>query len=172
MKNITNTVHSSASAIIAVSNLSKLYDKHRVVDNLSFTIQSGQTLGLLGPNGAGKSTTMRILMGLSRPSAGKATILGFDLQKETKKIHNQIGVVFEKPNLFENLSGYQNLAIFCRLYNQPLTNIQPLLERMNLWERAHDPLKEYSKGMKQRILILRALIHSPKILFLDEPCSG
>jgi ABC-2 type transport system ATP-binding protein len=158
--------------IITVANLSKQYGKRTVVDNLSFTVKSGQTLGLLGPNGAGKTTTMRILMGLSHPTAGTANILGFDLQKEVKKIHAQIGVVFEKPNLFENLSGYQNLAIFCKLYDQPLTAIQPLLERMDLWERAHDPVKVYSKGMKQRILILRALIHRPRMLFLDEPCSG
>ena len=159
-------------AIITVVNLSKQYGKRTVVDNLSFTVKSGQTLGLLGPNGAGKSTVMRILMGLSHPTTGTADIMGFDLQREVKKIHAQIGVVFEKPNLFENLSGYQNLAIFCKLYDQPLTLIQPLLERMDLWERAHDPVKVYSKGLKQRILILRALIHHPRMLFLDEPCSG
>lgn len=168
MKNITDTL----PEVITVTNLSKRYGKRVVVDDLSFTVKSGQTLGLLGPNGAGKTTTMRILMGLSRPTAGKVNILGFDLHKEVKKIHGQIGVAFEKPNLFENLSGYQNLAIFCKLYDQPLTAIQPLLERMDLWERAHDPVKVYSKGMKQRILILRALIHSPRMLFLDEPCSG
>jgi ABC-type multidrug transport system ATPase subunit len=172
MENITNAPTSANPAIITVNNLSKQYGKRIVVDDLSFTVKPGQTLGLLGPNGAGKSTTMRILMGLSRPTEGKVNIFGFDLQKEVKKIHEQIGVVFEKPNLFENLSGYQNLAIFCRLYNQPLTAIQPLLERMDLWERAHDPVKVYSKGMKQRILILRALIHQPQMLFLDEPCSG
>ena len=160
------------SEIITVSNLSKQYGKRTVLDNLSFTVKSGRTLGLLGPNGAGKTTAMRILMGLSRPTAGEAEILGFNLYKEVKQIHAQIGVVFEKPNLFENLSGYQNLAIFCKLYDQPLTAIQPLLERMDLWERAHEPVKVYSKGMKQRILILRALIHQPKLLFLDEPCSG
>jgi ABC-2 type transport system ATP-binding protein len=168
MENMTKTI----PEIIKVANLSKQYGKHIVVDNLSFTVKSGQTLGLLGPNGAGKTTTMRILMGLSHPTTGTAHIMDFDLQKEVKKIHAQIGVVFEKPNLFENLSGYQNLAIFCKLYDQPLTAIQPLLERMDLWERAHDPVKVYSKGMKQRILILRALIHRPRMLFLDEPCSG
>ncbi len=157
---------------IIVSRLSKIYGKRTVVDNLSFSVKSGQTLGLLGPNGAGKSTTMRILMGLSRPSSGEAAILGYSLQKEVKQIHAKIGVVFEKTNLFENLSGFQNLAIFCKLYAQPISSIRPLLERMDLWDRAHEPVKVYSKGMKQRILILRALIHQPEILFLDEPCSG
>jgi ABC-2 type transport system ATP-binding protein len=168
MKNITKPFIEA----ITVANLSKQYGERTVVDDLSFTVKSGQTLGLLGPNGAGKTTTIRILMGLSHPTAGTANILGFNLKKELKKIHAHIGVVFEKPNLFENLSGYQNLAIFCKLYNQPLTAIQPLLERMDLWGRAHDPVKDYSKGMKQRILILRALIHQPQMLFLDEPCSG
>jgi ABC-2 type transport system ATP-binding protein len=168
MKILTETIPD----IITVANLSKQFGKRTVVDNLSFTVKSGQTLGLLGPNGAGKTTTIRILMGLSHATTGTVNILGFDLQKELKKIHAQIGVVFEKPNLFENLSGYQNLAIFCKLYDQPLTAIQPLLKRMDLWERAHEPVKVYSKGMKQRILILRALIHRPRMLFLDEPCSG
>ncbi|HBE79257.1 MAG TPA: ABC transporter ATP-binding protein, partial [Firmicutes bacterium] len=168
MANMMNAL----SETITVTHLSKQYDKRTVVDDLSFTVKSGQTLGLLGPNGAGKSTTIRILMGLSHPTAGAVNILGFDLHKDTKKIHQQIGVVFEKPNLFENLSGYQNLAIFCKLYDKPLSTIQPLLKRMDLWERAHDPVKVYSKGMKQRILILRALIHEPRLLFLDEPCSG
>ncbi|MGE5583772.1 MAG: ABC transporter ATP-binding protein [Bacillota bacterium] len=158
--------------VVTVSSLSKRYGTRTVVDNLSFTVKSGQTLGLLGPNGAGKTTTMRMLMGLAKPTAGTATILGYDLRTEAKEIHRQIGVVFEKPNLFEHLSGYQNLAIFCKLYNQPLTAIKPLLERMDLWERASEPVKVYSKGMKQRILILRALIHRPRLLFLDEPCSG
>jgi ABC-2 type transport system ATP-binding protein len=158
--------------IIIVDGLSKRFGSRLAVDNLSFRVKAGQTLGLLGPNGAGKSTTIRMLLGLSRPTAGSARILGYDLLTEFKKIHAKIGVVFEKPNLFENLSGYHNLAIFCKLYGQSPSIIKPSLERMDLWERAHDPVKNYSKGMRQRILILRALIHQPQLLFLDEPCSG
>ncbi len=158
--------------IIETQHLFKKYGKRTVVDDLSFKVTPGQTLGLLGPNGAGKSTTIRMLMGLTKPTSGSATIFGFNLDTQLKQIHSQIGVVFEKPNLFENLSGYQNLSIFCRLYNQPLSLIEPLLKRMDLWERAAEPVKVYSKGMRQRILILRALVHQPKLLFLDEPCSG
>lgn len=158
-------------AIIA-HDLSKTYGRRIVVDHVTFTVPAGQTLGLLGPNGAGKTTTMRMLMGLSRPTSGAAQIFGLDIKAQLKQIHRNIGVVFEKPNLFEALSGYQNLKIFCRLYGQPETKIRPFLERMDLWERAHDPVKTYSKGMRQRILISRALIHEPKLLFLDEPCSG
>lgn len=158
--------------IIETIHLSKKYDKRLVVDDLSFKIKPGQTLGLLGPNGAGKSTTIRMLMGLTRPTSGTATIFGLNLTTQIKQIHSQIGVVFEKPNLFENLSGYENLATFCRLYQRPLSLIKPLLERMDLWDRANEPVRIYSKGMRQRILILRALVHQPKLLFLDEPCSG
>jgi ABC-2 type transport system ATP-binding protein len=157
---------------ITATDLTKNYGARMVVDHVSFSLPRGQTLGLLGPNGAGKSTTMRMLMGLARPTSGSATILNYDLLTQTKQIQARIGVVFEKPNLFENLSGYHNLTLFCRLYRQPLSLVRPLLERMELGDRAHDPVKIYSKGMRQRILILRALIHQPQVLFLDEPCSG
>ena len=158
--------------ILETNGLSKKYGRRTVVDDLSFKIRPGQTLGLLGPNGAGKTTTIRMLMGLAKPSSGSASIFGFNLATHIKQIHSRIGVVFEKPNLFENLSGYENLAIFCRLHNQPPTLVKPLLERMELRERAAEPVKVYSKGMRQRILILRALVHQPQLLFLDEPCSG
>ncbi len=158
--------------ILETNGLSKKYGRRSVVDDLSFKIRPGQTLGLLGPNGAGKTTTIRMLMGLAKPSSGSASIFGLNLATHIKQIHCRIGVVFEKPNLFENLSGYENLSVFCRLYNQPLSLIKPLLERMDLWERAAEPVKIYSKGMRQRILILRALVHQPQLLFLDEPCSG
>ncbi|HYH01654.1 MAG TPA: ABC transporter ATP-binding protein [Bacillota bacterium] len=157
---------------ITVNGLSKVYGRRTVVDQISFTLQRGQTLGLLGPNGAGKSTTMRMLMGLTRPSSGSALIMDYDLLTQVKQIQSRIGVVFEKPNLFENLTGYQNLAFFCKLHHRPVSPIRPLLERMELWDRAHEPVKIYSKGMRQRILILRALVHQPQVLFLDEPCSG
>lgn len=157
---------------IVVNNLSKIYGRRTVVDQISFVLQPGQTLGLLGPNGAGKSTTMRMLMGLTRPSSGSAKIMNYDLLTQVKEIQSRIGVVFEKPNLFENLTGYQNLSYFCKLHRRPVFLIRPLLERMELWERAHEPVKIYSKGMRQRILILRALVHQPQVLFLDEPCSG
>ncbi len=158
--------------LLEIDGISKKFGKRTVVNNLSFRVEPGKTLGLLGPNGAGKSTTIRMLMGLSKPTSGSARIFGFDLRSQSKQIHSRIGVVFEKPNLFENLSGYENLAVFCRLYNQPLSLIKPLMERMDLWERARDHVKVYSKGMRQRILILRALVHQPQLLFLDEPCSG
>jgi ABC-type multidrug transport system ATPase subunit len=157
---------------INVTGLTKIYGKRTVVDHITFSLKSGQTLGLLGPNGAGKSTTMRMLMCLSRPTSGSATILGLDLITRRKQIQSRIGVVFERTNLFENLTGYQNLALFCKLHNRSAASIRPLLERMGLWDRAREPVKVYSKGMRQRILILRSLIHRPDLLFLDEPCSG
>jgi len=158
--------------IILVENLTKKYRARTVVDQLSFSVAEGQFLGLLGPNGAGKTTTMRMLMGLTKPTSGVAQIFGYDVTKESKKIHAQIGVVFEQPNLFENLSGYQNLALYCRLYGRTPGRIPALLERMGLADRAGEPVKIYSKGMRQRIMILRSLIHQPRLLFLDEPASG
>lgn len=158
--------------ILEVNNLVKQYGDQRAVSGISFSVTAGETLGLLGPNGAGKTTTMRLLMGLAHPTAGTIKIFGLELARHIKDIQSRIGVVFEKPNLYENLSGYQNLALFCRLYNKPLRLIRTFLEEMDLGDRAHDPVKVYSKGMRQRILILRALIHNPELLFLDEPCSG
>jgi ABC-2 type transport system ATP-binding protein len=158
--------------VVVVNNLMKKYGQRLAVAGLSFSVGPGQTLGLLGPNGAGKTTTMRMLMGLSRPSSGSISIFGIPLANGLKQVHSRIGVVFEKPNLMENLSAYQNLALSCKLYGQPLSRIQSLLERMDLWSRARDPVRSYSKGMRQRILIIRALIHEPELLFLDEPCSG
>lgn len=165
-------MNDTSQKIIEVDNLVKHYGPHQAVAGLSFSVQAGESLGLLGPNGAGKTTTMRLLMGLARPTQGTIKIFGKELHSHLKEIHGCLGVVFEKPNLVENLSGYQNLALFCRLYQRPLSLIQPLLEEMELGERAHEPVKVYSKGMRQRILILRALIHTPRLLFLDEPCSG
>lgn len=158
--------------IITVNHLTKKYGERIAVNDINFSLYPGQVLGLLGPNGAGKTTTMRMLMGLSQPSSGSITVFGHDTRTHAKLIHPRIGVVFERSNLLENLSAYQNLALFCRLYNTPLTEIQPLLERMDLWSRARDPVKNFSKGMKQRLLIGRALIHRPPLLFLDEPASG
>lgn len=158
--------------IIKVNNLVKCFGPRTAVDQLSFELFPGQILGLLGPNGAGKTTTMRMLMGLSRPSSGSIEIFQLRLATNLKTIQAQIGVVFEKPNLFDNLSAYHNLAIYCKLYDKPVSLVQPLLERMELWERAHEPVKHFSKGMKQRVLILRSLIHQPRLLFLDEPASG
>ncbi len=158
--------------IISVNRLTKKYGERIAVNDISFRLYPGQVLGLLGPNGAGKTTTMRMLMGLSKPSSGSVTVFGHDTRTHAKLIHSRIGVVFERSNLFENLSAYQNLALFCRLYDTPLSAIQPLLERMDLWSRVQDPVKSFSKGMKQRLLICRALIHRPPLLFLDEPASG
>jgi ABC-type multidrug transport system ATPase subunit len=105
-------------AIIKVNNITKQYGRRIAVNNLSFELYPGQTLGLLGPNGAGKTTTMRMLMGLSRPTSGTIEIFGQNLTTDLRAIHAQIGVVFEKPNLLENLSAYQNLAIYAKLYGQ------------------------------------------------------
>lgn len=158
--------------IIRVENLTKQYGERLAVDHLSFGLNRGQILGLLGPNGAGKTTTMRMLTGLSLPTSGRIEIFGLNTATDLKKIHSQIGVVFDQPNLLENLSAYQNLALFCKLYGQSRAEIKPLLQKMDLWARAHDPVKHYSKGMRQRVLLLRALVHHPRLLFLDEPASG
>lgn len=161
-----------AKDILVVNGLCKQFKERKAVDNFSLSIAKGQSVGLLGPNGAGKTVLLQLLAGLSRPTAGSATLLGYDLIREAKKIRARIGFVSEKTHLFGHLTAYQNLALFCRLHAKPLPRIQPLLVRMGLWERAHEPVKYFSKGMKRRLLILRAIIHRPPLLLLDEPCAG
>jgi ABC-2 type transport system ATP-binding protein len=126
----------------------------------------------LGPNGAGKTTTIRMLTGQLLPTSGQAYVAGCAVPGEEKRLKPQIGVVFEYQNLYERMSGYENLAFAARLYGVPKRRIDQVLEQVVLSERAADPVKEYSNGMKQRLLIARAWLHQPKVLFLDEPTRG
>lgn len=160
------------SDIVIVEDLVKHYGAVHAVDGISFTVAEGEIFGLLGHNGAGKTTTIRMLTGRTRPSAGRASIAGFDVVEDLDQIKPIINLVFEDANLYERLTGRDNLAMFARLYGVPVSRADELLEMLDLTEAAKRRVKTYSTGMKQRLVIARALINSPKVLFLDEPTRG
>jgi len=159
------------TAIVA-ENLTRDFNDLRAVDSITFTVAEGEVFGLLGPNGAGKTTTIRMLTGQLLPTQGRAWVAGYDVQSERKLLKPEIGVVFEHQNLYERMSGRENLAFAARLYAMDDKRVNEVLAQVGLHERANDLVKKYSNGMKQRLLIARALLHQPKILFLDEPTSG
>jgi len=160
------------SDIVIVEDLVKHYGAVHAVDGISFAVAEGEIFGLLGHNGAGKTTTIRMLTGRTRPTAGRASIAGFDVVADLDQIKPIINLVFEDANLYERLTGRDNLTMFARLYGVPVSRADELLEMLDLTEAAKRRVKTYSTGMKQRLVIARALINSPKVLFLDEPTRG
>jgi len=158
--------------MIEVTGLTKKYKNFTAVNNISFTVDRGEIFGFLGPNGAGKTTTIKILTGLLSPTEGKALVCGQDVVKEKRDLKKNIGVVFEYQNLYTRLTGRYNLEVFRKLYKVPSRRVDELLKIVGLYERAGDPVKDYSRGMQQRLLIARSLLHHPRVLFLDEPTSG
>ena len=161
-----------ATQAIVADNLTYRYGELTAVDHISFHVDAGEVLGFLGPNGAGKSTTIKMLTGQLRPQEGKATLLGQDITKHAKDIQAHIGVCFELTNLYEQMSAVENLALFARLFGIKGFEAEPLLARVGLNGRGQDRVETYSKGMKQRLMIARALINQPQIMFLDEPTEG
>jgi len=144
----------------------------RAVDDISFTVGEGEIFGFLGHNGAGKTTTIRMLTGRARPTSGRAFVLGHDVARETQAFKPLINLVFEDPNLYFRLSGRENLQLFADLYKAPRGRVDELLETVGLADVASRKVKTYSSGMKQRLLIARALVNRPRVLFLDEPTRG
>ena len=157
---------------IKVSNLTRDFKSLRALNNISFSVQPGEVFSFLGPNGAGKTTTIRILTGQLRPTAGRAWVAGYDVVNERQFIQPRIGVVFEYPNLYERMSARENLAFSARLYGVHQSRVDEILAQMGLAERAKNAVRKLSSGEKQRLLIARALLHSPQVLFLDEPTRG
>lgn len=157
---------------VETENLTRIFNGLHAVDGLTFTVREGEIFGLLGPNGAGKTTTIRMLTGQLRPTAGRARVMGCDVVSERERLKPQIGVVFEYQNLYERMSGRENLVFSARLYGTEGRRVDEILEQVELGERAGDPVRHYSNGMKQRLLIARALLHRPRLLFLDEPTKG
>ena len=157
---------------IEVSGLSRTFNSLRAVDNISFTVEAGEIFGFLGHNGAGKTTSIRMLTGQLRPTAGRALVAGCDVVIERRRLKPFIGVVSENQNLYERMSGRENLAFAARLYDTGSKRIDEVLDQVGLLDRAGDKVQDYSNGMKQRVLIARALLHQPQIIFLDEPTSG
>jgi ABC-2 type transport system ATP-binding protein len=157
---------------ITTTNLTKKFSDLTAVDEISFSVNSGEIFGFLGPNGAGKTTTIRMLTGQKHPSSGEATVAGYDILTESVQIKPKIGVIFEHQNLYERLTARDNLNFMRQLYGLERSRVDQVLELVGLKDRANEKLKKYSKGMKQRLLIARALLHEPEILFMDEPTVG
>jgi ABC-2 type transport system ATP-binding protein len=157
---------------IEVEGLSRTFNDLRAVDNISFTVEAGEIFGFLGHNGAGKTTTIRMLSGQLRPSDGRARVAGCDVITEQRRLKPLVGVVSEHQNLYERMSGGENLAFAARLYGTENPRVDEALDQVGLLDRAKDNVGNYSNGMKQRLLIARALLHRPQIIFLDEPTRG
>ncbi len=161
-----------SDAAIRVEDISYSYGDIEAVKGISFEVAPGEILGFLGPNGAGKSTTIKILTGQLTPKSGRAQVLGTDITSDDPAIQAQIGVCFEEKNLYESMSGQENLRFFASLFGLKDIDTAGLLARVGLADRAKDRVGKYSKGMRQRLMMARTLVNSPRVLFLDEPTDG
>lgn len=159
-------------AAIKVDNITFAYGDLEAVGGLSFEVAPGEILGFLGPNGAGKSTTIKILTGQLTPKSGNAQVLGVDMIRDDPETQAQIGVCFEEKNLYETMSGTENLKFYASLFGLKDVDTDELLRRVGLADRANDRVAKYSKGMRQRLMMARTLVNTPKVLFLDEPTDG
>lgn len=159
-------------AAIVAEDLSYRYGDVTAVDGIGFAVGEGEVFSFLGPNGAGKSTTVKVLTGQLRPASGRVMLMGMDVTGETAAIQQKIGVCFERTNLYEQMSARENLALFARLFGIRDFDPDPLLLRVGLDGREKDRVESYSKGLKQRLMVARALVNQPRILFLDEPTDG
>lgn len=160
--------------IIQLNHLSKNYGPIEAVRSLSFSIARGEVFGLLGPNGAGKTTTIKMLTMLARPTSGSATVDGLSIVADKRDIKRRISVVPQENNFDRELTAYENLHIYSMLHGLPHSQrkIQECLELVDLWDRRDSLINKFSGGMQRRLLIARALLSEPKVLFLDEPSIG
>ncbi|XHH10417.1 MAG: ABC transporter ATP-binding protein [Candidatus Bathyarchaeia archaeon] len=163
--------------MIETENLTRQYGNLTAVDSVSLKIDKGEVFGFLGPNGAGKTTTIRMLACLISPTKGTATVAGYNIQKDPLKVRQSVGILTENPSLYERLTAYENMDFFAQAYGitdpaERQKRIQELLEFFNLWDRKNDKAGTFSKGMKQKLAIIRATVHRPPVLFLDEPTAG
>jgi ABC-type multidrug transport system ATPase subunit len=165
---------STIDVALSVNGVSYAYGAVTAVDDVSFEVSRGEVVGFLGPNGAGKSTTIKMLTGQLEPRAGTITVLGMDMPSDRAAIQGRIGVCFEEKNLYPSLTGRENLRFFARLFGlrDGEVNLDELLARVGLEERGRDRVAGYSKGMRQRLMVARALVNQPDVLFLDEPTDG
>lgn len=162
------------SLIITVNNLCKSFGDVKAVDDLSFSVHSGEVYGFLGQNGAGKSTTIRMLLTLIKPDSGNIEIFGMNLLHHRKEILRSTGAIIEKPDLYKYLTALENLRIFGIISGVRLSTNELLkqLDNVGLADRANSKIKTFSQGMKQRLGIAVALVHNPKLVILDEPING
>ncbi len=157
---------------IEVNELTRKYDDVLAVDQLTFNVQAGEIFGFLGPNGAGKTTTIKMLTGQLRPSSGSAKVCGFDVVTQRQQLKPAIGVVFEYQNIYERMTAVENLRFSARLYGVNGNRVKEVLAQVGLQDQGRKKSGKFSNGMKQRLLIARALLHRPRVLFLDEPTKG
>ncbi len=159
------------NAIIA-EDLTYWFGDLLAVDHINFSVAKGDILGFLGPNGAGKTTTVKMLTGQLKPKEGRALLLGMDVSKNIERVQSKIGVCFEETNLYQRMSALENLNLFANLFGVTGFDAYDLLKRVGLDGREKDRVENYSKGMKQRLMVARSLVSRPDILFLDEPTAG
>jgi len=173
-----SNVQQHAQSMIDVQHLTKTFGKDIAVDDVSFQVDQGEIFGFLGPNGAGKTTTMRMLCCLISKTTGDAHISGFDIGNpaDSLQIRKMIGLVPDAVGLYEELSAYDNLDFYGKLYEctepQRKANIEKFLTMLDLWDKRDQPVGNFSKGMKQKVAVARALVHDPAVLFMDEPTAN
>lgn len=163
-------------AVLQTALLTRNFGSIRALDRLTLSVPRGTLFGFLGPNGAGKTTTIRLLLGLLEPTSGTAIVLGHDTRTEGDAIRSKVGALLEHTGLYEQLTARENLEFFARVWQMPARErarrIGQTLEEMDLWERRNEPVGKWSRGMRQRLALARALLHEPELVLLDEPTAG
>jgi ABC-type multidrug transport system ATPase subunit len=162
----------SSGSVLRLDRLTVCYGPFVAVDGLDLDLQQGELFGLLGPNGAGKSSTLRVLIGQRRPSGGGVTVLGHDVVRDWQAVKPLFGYVPDRENHFEELTGRRNLLLFADLYQVDRRRVEECLELVELAEAAGLPVRAYSLGMRRKLLLARALLHRPRLLYLDEPSAN
>jgi len=160
--------------MIVAKGLTKRFGDVLAVDNLDMDVKPGEIFGFLGPNGAGKTTTIRMLSALISPTSGKAKVAGYEVGREDNEIRRNAGILTESPGLYDRLSAERNLSFFAELHDveDVAGQVERYLRLLGLWDRRGDVAATFSKGMRQKLAIARAMLHEPKVLFLDEPTAG
>jgi ABC-2 type transport system ATP-binding protein len=163
----------SVTTAIRVDRLSRSYGRRPGIEEITFSVEPGEIVGLLGPNGAGKTTTLRVLAGIIAPTGGTASVAGIPLS-DPERLHQAVGLLPEAPGFYERETAWRNLVYFARFYEGILVpeRVEACLRRFGLWERRDDRVASYSRGMKLRLALARALVHKPPVLLLDEPTAG
>ncbi len=172
----TSDGRTAADLAIRTDDLGRRFGQIRAVDGLSLKVPRGIVFGFLGPNGSGKTTTIRLLLGLLEPTAGRAEVLGFDTSTQGDEIRARTGALLEHSGLYERLNAEENLEFYARVWRlSPLARrkrVEDLLSNLGLWDRRREPVGTWSRGMKQKLAIARTLLHQPTLIFLDEPTAG
>jgi len=162
------------NSVINLERVNKSLGNREILKGISFAVEPGDIFGYLGPNGAGKTTTIRVILGLFKPDSGKASIQGEDVSRDEARA--KVGFVLEADGLYDNLTGYENLDYYCQIYGvsqaQAKERIEEMLRLVGLSDRASDRVAAYSKGMRQKLALARAMVHEPELLILDEPTAG